>query len=225
LSNLCGSVLVSPVLKSQKTTNMKNLFVFLFVFLMVIPTYAQRDETLLRNPGLKLTGLWGGSTSRIHNFSDKSHYAHGGYFTFEFNKDYLVGWNGFEVKAYNEGIGDIDVSTSGLLIGYAHNSYSIVHPVAYLSLGRAESRADGLPTVHSLAGQATIGAEFNLFRWVRLGAEVGYRYIHDKDVAWISDAGLSAPYAGIKLKFGWSWGKSNTKPLFRVSIDSTKYLL
>lgn len=186
---------------------MKNLFVLVFALLLSIPLMGQRDETILKNPGLKLTGIWGGSTARIHNFSKNSHYAHGGYFTFEFNKDYLVGWDGFEVNAFQEEIGDIHVSTSGLLLGYAYNGYSVIHPVAYVSVGKAQSKADDYPTVNSFAGMASVGAEFNVFRWFRIGGEVGYRYINDKDNAWMQDAGLSAPYAGIKLKFGWSWGK------------------
>jgi hypothetical protein len=186
---------------------MKNLFIILFALILAFPAYSQRDETILKNPRLKLTGLWGGSTARIHNFSGNSHYATGGFFTFEFNKDFLIGWDGFTVNAYDESLGDVDVSTGGLLLGYAHSGYKVVHPVAYLSLGRANSSADGQETVKSFAGHASIGAEFNVFRWFKIGGEVGYRYIADNNVAWVDQANLSAPYAGIKLKFGWSWGK------------------
>lgn len=186
---------------------MKKLIVLLFTVLLSIPVIGQRDETILKNPTIRLTGLWAGSTGRIHQFNSNSHYAHGGYFLFEVNKDFLVGWDGFEVSAYNENAGDIDVSTSALLLGYTYNGYRVFHPVGYLSIGRAESKADELPTVRSFVGMATVGAEFNIFRWFRIGGEVGYRYIADRGNDWVNEAGLSSPYAGIKLKFGWSWGK------------------
>lgn len=185
---------------------MKNLFVFIFTILLSLPVMAQRDETILRNPSLKLTGIWGGSVNRINNFSGDSDYATGGFFTFEFNKDYLLGWDGFSVYASTDGIDDIKVSTNGLLLGYAYSGYQVIHPVAYLSIGRAISKADDLPTIKSFAGHASIGAEVNVFRWFKIGGEVGYRYVDPKD-SWIEDVNLSSPYAGIKLKFGWSWGK------------------
>ena len=172
-----------------------------------MPAYSQRDETILRNPSLKLTGIWGGSVGRIHNFTASNQYSHGGFFTFEFNKDYMIGWDGYTVNSYDEGFGDIKVETDGLLLGYAYNGFQVVHPVAYLSVGRAKTRADGFSTVKSFAALGSVGAELNIFRWFRIGGEVGYRYIDNENNAWMKDANLSEPYAGIKLKFGWSWGK------------------
>ena len=93
------------------------------------------------------------------------------------------------------------------MLGYSYNGYQVVHPVAYVSLGRAKSRAEDLATVRSFTGQAGVGAEINVFRWFRIGAELGYRYVDDRGNEWVREAGLSSPYAGLKLKFGWSWGK------------------
>ena len=185
---------------------MRTLFVFIFAALMSLPLAGQRDETILRNPSLKLTGLWGGSTVRINNFTGDSDYTTGGFFTFEFNKNFLVGWDNYSIYASNDAIEDIKVSTNGLLLGYAYSGYQVIHPVAYVSIGRASSRADDLPKIQSFAGYASVGAEVNVFRWFKIGGELGYRYIDPKD-SWLEDVNLSSPYAGIKLKFGWSWGK------------------
>jgi len=186
---------------------MRILIVFIFATLMSLPVFSQRDETVLKNPGLKFTGIWGGNTSRIHNFSGDGYYAHGGFFTFEFNKNFLIGWDGYTVNAENDQLGDIKSSTNGLLLGYAYSGYKVVHPVAYLSIGNAKSRAQGYESEYSFASHASVGAEFNVFRWFRIGGELGYRYIDDKGINWMEEANLSSPYVGIKFKFGWSWGR------------------
>ena len=186
---------------------MKKFITFTLALLLSLPMFSQRDETALHNPDIKLTGIWGGGISRIHNFSNDIHYANGSFFTFEINKNFLIGWDGFTVNASNPEIEDINVSSSGLLLGYAYRGYKVIHPVAYVSLGRAKSKAEALPTIRSFAAHTSVGAEVNIFRWFRIGGEVGYRYINDPDDTWVGDAGLSSPYVGLKLKFGWSWGK------------------
>lgn len=186
---------------------MKNLIVLFFALLISVPSFSQRDETILKNPRLRLTGLWGGSTALANNFDNDSYFSHGGYFNFEFNKNYLIGWNNFTSNGFDESVGDFKTETSNLMLGYTYNGYQVIHPAAFVSIGRAKSRADDVSTVRSFAGQAGLGAEINVFRWFRIGAEVGYRYVDDKGYEWIQDANLSTPYVGLKLKFGWSWGK------------------
>jgi hypothetical protein len=186
---------------------MKNLFILLLALLLSVPSYSQKDETILRNPRLQMTGLWAGSSALVNNFHTDNYFSHGSFFNFEFNKNYLIGWDNYKSNGFDENVGDFKIQTNHLMLGYTYNGFQVIHPAAFVSIGRAKSKTDDLAVVRSFSGQAGIGAEVNIFRWFRIGAELGYRYVDDRDHEWIRDAGMSTPYAGIKLKFGWSWGK------------------
>ena len=62
---------------------MKKFILFCLAILLSLPAFSQRDETALHNPGIKLTGFWGGGISRMHNFNSDHNYAHGSYFAFD----------------------------------------------------------------------------------------------------------------------------------------------
>lgn len=187
---------------------MRALIPYLLTLLM-LPSYSfsQRDETLLRNPGLKWTGIWAGSVTRIQHFNKADNYVHGGFFAMEFNKDYMVGWDGYTVNVVQESLGDTRANTNALYLGYAKSGFRIIHPTASLSIGAARVRNEEYPMVKVLALNGTLGAEFNLFRWLRIGADLGYRYLDTASNTWMQGTELSGPYAGLRLKFGWSWGR------------------
>jgi hypothetical protein len=186
---------------------MKKFILFCLAILLSLPAFSQRDETALHNPGIKLTGFWGGGISRMHNFNSDHNYAHGSYFAFELNKNILIGWDRFTLKKSIPEIENIKMATNGIMLGYTYKGHKVIHPIANLSLGRAKTRIGNEEIVGSFAAKTSLGAEFNVFRWFRIAGEVGYRYIDDRGESFMKEANLSSPYVGLKLKFGWSWAK------------------
>ena len=95
----------------------------------------------------------------------------------------------------------------GLMLGYAPKATKVVHPVFLLITGPAEARIRREAEDKVWMVQPAIGLEVNGTRWFRIAAELGYRFISNTDFQQLSDTDFSAPYAGIRFKFGWSWGK------------------
>jgi hypothetical protein len=56
--------------------------------------------------------------------------------------------------------------------------------------------------------QPAVGLEVNVFRWLRLGAEGGYRLVTDVNVGGLESADVSKPFAQLQLRFGYSWGNT-----------------
>ena len=50
------------------------------------------------------------------------------------------------------------------------------------------------------------GVEINIFRWLHLGLEGGYRFVTSSDIS-LSDRQLSNAFGQATLKFGFSWGR------------------
>jgi len=166
---------------------------------------SRKDETEFSNSSVKQTALWGGNTSNINEYEGDYGLFHGGYFVFEFNKDYTFG---FQKYGYNEG--DLELDFNGIHLGYAHNSYKVVHPTftIFAGAGKIENvDEDNLEEDNVLTFLPTAGVEVNILRWFRLGLEGGYQFIFNNDLADLSDADVSQPFIGLRLKFGFSWGK------------------
>ena len=98
---------------------MKKFILFSLAILLSLPAFSQRDETALHNPGIKLTGFWGGGISRMHNFNSDHNYAHGSYFAFELNKNILIGWDRFTLKKSIPDSVSIEVDSYSV-----HNTYN-----------------------------------------------------------------------------------------------------
>ena len=56
--------------------------------------------------------------------------------------------------------------------------------------------------------QPSLGVEINVFRWLHLGLEGGYRFISDSNLEGLDDAALSGGFGQATLRFGWSWGRT-----------------
>lgn len=148
--------------------------------------------------------MWGGNTSNINEDNDDYGVFHGGYFILEFNKDFTVGWQGYGLN--DQGL---EMNFNGLHLGYAHNSYNVVHPTVGLFIGGGEFKTkDEFRTKDDVfALQPSLGLEMNIARWFRIGVDGGYRFVFDTDIPGYSDTDVSEPYVGLRLKFGFSWGK------------------
>lgn len=164
---------------------------------------AQRHETLF-NGRNGLTGFWFSSSFNYNRMSDDLVLMPGSYAAFEFGRTLLVGWGGYRLTdAVNSQSSDtpIDMRYRGVYLGITPWSNKVVHPKIGVLGGRG--RVNGQRDL--LVIQPAAGLEVNIFRWFRLGLEGGYRFVGGSRIDGVTNADLSAPFAQLDLRFGFSW--------------------
>lgn len=178
--------------------------------LFVITTFAQKDETLLGSRGLRLTGIWGASTTSLTFFEDDFAVVSGGYGGLEFGKNLFIGWGGYETindfEIDNFDNNRFELRYNGLMLGYGPGSHKALHPRFMLLAGGGRLRTPGEGSDQVFVLQPSAGVEVNVLRWFRIGIDGGYRFVTDTDLLELKDTDVSAPYGEITFKFGWSWG-------------------
>jgi len=187
---------------------MKNILtLLLFSISGITLLHAQSEETLFnKNRGIRLTGIWGATNHSLADFENDFNLNTGGYFAFEINKNLLIGWAGYDSDLTSEGR-NIELSGSDLLLGYQFNSHNVIHPVFYLQGGSSKLQIEDAGSDRVFVVQPSIGAEINIARFFRLGIDGGYRFFNNTDLPGFSDKDFSGPILGLRLKFGWSWGR------------------
>ena len=73
-------------------------FTLIFTFAILLSTQAfsqNKEETLFSNSSIEFTGLWGGSVNGLVEFNNNFSLSNSGYFLFEINNDFLIGWAGY----------------------------------------------------------------------------------------------------------------------------------
>lgn len=184
-------------------------FTFIFALSILISTfsYAQHnEETVFGNSSFKLTGLWGGSTNGLIEFNNNFSLNNTGYFLFEVNNDFLIGWSGYG-NGFNLENGDrAKIGGNDLVLGYAFKSNKAIHPVVYVKGGRGSLKINEAKVDKVTVFEPSVGLEINVFRWFKLGLEGGYRFVTNVDAVGLNDTDFSSPVVGLRLKFGWSWG-------------------
>jgi len=183
----------------------KTITLLSFLMITLTSMHAQKDETIFNHGGIDLTGVWGGSINNLTNFSDNFDISNGGYFVFEFNKNFMIGWTGYGSETTLQNGTLANIKGRDLLLGYAPNSYKTIHLTTYLQTGGGKLEIGENATDQVFVMQPSIGVELNVFRWFRIGADTGYRFVTNVDTPGFNDADLSSPYVGLRMKFGWSW--------------------
>ncbi len=187
---------------------MKHLYILIFATIFGTQIHAQ-EETIF-NSGIRLTGVFGGSFNSIADFQDDFNISSGGFFTFEINNDFLIGWQGYRTGIDENGR-DVDINGNDLLLGYTINSDRVIHPIVYVQFGSSDLEVEGVGSDNVFVVQPSIGAELNVTRWFRIGIDGGYRFFNNSDISGFTDQDFSSPVLGLRLKFGWSWGRSNNR--------------
>ena len=177
----------------------------LFCLLFVVIVYGQREQTVFNNGGIHLTGVFGGYTNGLVRFDEEFSLNNGGFFAFELNNDFLIGWSGYGAGETLDDGRDVEINGNDLLLGYTFNSNRSVHPVIYMKGGRGDLEIDGESSENVAVFEPSAGLEINVFRFFRIGLEGGYRFVTGVDRSSVSGADLSSPVVGLRLKFGWSW--------------------
>jgi hypothetical protein len=190
---------------------MKKQLAFIFA-LTILGTslFAQRDETLIGKTGLKLTGAWGGAHIGMVGFDGGNSALGGGFFGLEFSKSLFLGYMGSSGSAsttYNGNKRNYDIEYGGFLVGYAYKPYKVIHPRVNFLMGSGSLKVKDKPDDYIFVVQPSAGVEVNVFRWFRLGLEGGYRFVSNTDLPKPNDGDVSAAFAQLSFRFGWSWGK------------------
>jgi hypothetical protein len=140
----------------------------------------------------------------ISTFQDEFSISRNGFFVFELNKRVLIGWDGLNAEFNNTDLGNLNLNSNGLTLGYSPWAHKPFHPVFNMYAGRGKiSNDEILDNIYVY--QPSVTLELNVFRWMKVGIDGGYRIISESNLTSLTDQGLSGPYAGLKLKFGWSW--------------------
>lgn len=183
--------------------------VVLTVFLLATATWAQRQETLFGESGLKLTGAWGGPLFGMAFFSNENATTHGSFWGLEFNDVILAGISNertFEsVLLTDVGVGNYDFKQRGFYINFYPNTEKVLHPAFGFMMGNGEVK-DRLGNDDALfIVQPTAGIEINAFKWWRVGMNGGYRFVSRTDLPNLDNQDISAFFVNLSLRFGWSW--------------------
>ncbi|MEL6389517.1 MAG: hypothetical protein AAFQ02_05100 [Bacteroidota bacterium] len=185
---------------------MQRILLSSLFFLITLTITAQQEQTLFNSGrGISLTGFWAGGNSSLYDFQDNKTLSNGGYATFEFNNNFLIGWSGYKSDITNQGQ-EIDIDGNDVLLGYAFQSKRVVHPILYTQFGSSRLEVEDLGSDRVFVVQPSLGLEVNVTRFFRLGVDGGYRFFSGNDLPGFSDADFSGPTLGLRLKFGWSWG-------------------
>lgn len=182
------------------------LFTLLMLSLSILSHLdAQREETIFNNGGhIEFTGIWGGSSNALVDFNNEFNINSGGFFVFELNDNFLVGWSGYKSDITDTGK-DVEIKGNDLFLGYTFRSSRMIHPLIYLQTGNGRLEVEDIGSDRVFVAQPSIGAEINIARFFRLGLDGGYRFVSGNDLVDISQNDLAGPVLNLRLKFGWSW--------------------
>lgn len=187
---------------------MKKLYTIIFLLIFCLTSsFAQREETIFGHRGVQFTGVWAGSTNGIIKFEDAFSLNNGGFVVFEFNNNFLVGWSGYGSGTDLDDGRNVDIDGNDLLIGYTFNSNRSLHPSLYMKGGSGTLNISGEAKDKVTVYQPSVGIEANVFRWMRVGLDAGYRFVTNTNTAGFTDSDFSSPVVELRFKFGWSWGR------------------
>lgn len=178
---------------------------------MAFTASAQREQTVFGKSGLRLTGAWGGPATNITKMGDEFAYLSGGFGGLEFNNSVFLGWGGYSLideEGLETPFNQLEMNYRGPMIGYSPRANKVIHPTFMLMFGPGRLEMDGESDTDKIfVLQPSAGFGVNVFRWFHIELEGGYRIVTDTDLDAFSDSDLSNLYAGVRFKFGWSWGR------------------
>ena len=186
----------------------KTALILVLALFSIIGLQAQQEETLFGDSGAWFSGIWFGPKYNFSYFEDDFAYVRGGTFGFEFGKTVLIGWSGTEFRddVQIEGINNtFRLKYSAFMLNVYPNARKSIHPMFGVQTGGGRLRLDDGDRDRVFIVQPSAGLEANIFQWFRFGVEGGYRFVTGANIEGIENSDISAPYAQINLKFGFSW--------------------
>jgi len=174
------------------------------LFTLLAVSVSAQEETIFGDGKVRFTGLWGGPLNAFTTYNDEFEYNGGGFFTFEFNHNFLFGWTGYGTDLVLDDGLEAKIGGNDFLIGYTPSPHKVIHPIFYLQAGGGKLEITGEADDRVFVMQPNAGLEVNIFEWFRLGVEAGYRFVNNVNVGNYSDQDFSSPVIGVRLKFGFS---------------------
>lgn len=170
-----------------------------------------QDETIAGRFDLRLSGAWGGWHTQLTSLGDENAVFQGGYGGLEFNKTIFIGWGAFrlqDVVSYEDegGARRVDFRYHGPQVYYTPKARSVLHPKFGLQTGFGRINVEDEPEDRIAVLQPFVGGEVNVLRWLRLGADLGYRFALNTASGGPGDGFASGVYGQLNLKLGFSWG-------------------
>jgi len=185
------------------------LTVFLSLGLIAQDDYMEEDNkkerTIFNNGGIRLSGLWGGSTNGFVKLQNDFSLNNGGYFLFEINENFLIGWSGYGSGTDLPDGTRVSIDGRDLMLGYTFDSNKAIHPAVYLKTGTGSLEIGDNADDNVSVIEPSIGVELNVFRFMRIGIDGGYRFVNGVNTTGYSDQDFSSAFIGLRLKFGYSW--------------------
>lgn len=196
---------------------MKKLFLSL-AFLFSISAFAQ-TETLFS--GGHSVGGFGGPIFQFASFDGQFAYYSGGGGGAIIDGKFFVG--GYGMSLNSDHVIDlphnmlavmvphhVELGMGGLWLGYIHRPTKLVHLNFSLQAGGGGLAFDRVSDGEEygfddsfFALQPSLGAEINLFSWMKVNVNGGYQIITGLDNPYVSNQMSSTPFAQVGLKFGF----------------------
>jgi len=191
---------------------MKKTIFYSLLLCLAFQVNAQRDQTLFSGTKLDQSGSWAGFSYTPTEIVGESSIQGGVDVKLEYNNSFILGWQWR--KTADEIELRPDVSTTDkfefgyhtFLAGYSFGNHKVLHPIVSVGFGPGNLKVNG-DKDRLLIVQPSAGVEVNLFRWMRLGIEGGYRYVTGNQWELIENKDLSNYYGTVTFRFGWSWGR------------------
>ena len=166
----------------------------------------------MRKP-LEMSASWAGMSFTITQIMETTTIQIGVDVGFEYNGTFLTGyqWRSTidelvlpDLAANNQ----LKFGYHTFLIGYTLPTNKVIHLRLTLGVGPGQMKLmdnkDQLFVV-----QPAVGLEINLFQWMRLSLDGGYRKVSGVQSDLITNEELTNFFGTASLRFGWSWKKNH----------------
>lgn len=190
---------------------MKKIIFYSLLFLFSFQLNAQRDQTLFSGTKLDQSGSWAGFSYTPTEIAGQSSTQSGVDVKLEYNNSFILGWQwrktSDEIELQDDTNTDLlEFKYNTFYAGYSFQTYRVIHPYLSIGLGPGKLKVNG-DNDKLLVMQPSAGVEINVFRWMRVGMEGGYRLVTGTQGDRIENEDLSNYYGTVTFRFGWSWGR------------------
>lgn len=189
---------------------MKNLLLVAMCSLLTGASFAQSDNTLFNNHARH--GFFVSPIIEYSDFKGELSTALGGGMGF-ISGDFFFGLYGLGLTDYDQVLEDeldkLTLGHGGLWLGYTYPQTSVVHLFSSAKVGwggaNFEVIDENLEYDDSFVVLTPeIGLELNVFRWFRVSATGGYRFIHGlNDVPDLTENDLEGWTGALTFRIGW----------------------
>lgn len=192
--------------KQSKHVKMKKLTLILAgCFMIMSSAFSQETETIFKDKVPWVSGIWGGVTHSFASYNDDWLLERGGQIGLEFSDILTVGygWSKFkELGTLPTNDTNFRMKYNGLYVGIAPLAHKAVHPKIAILTGGGKVFPEEGDIDKVFVFKPSAGVEFNVFDFMRVGIEGGYRFVSDSDLGAFKDSDLSAPFGQVNLLFG-----------------------